>query len=648
MRTFIRLVLALSLACLIVALATLSVPAAASTGRDSTQQILKRLGGRPCAPEGSEFTCVTLTVPLDHFDPGNRRALNVVFAVRPATGQRKGMFVTVTGGPGTSGLDAKDSYTAAFDPSIPRHFDVVFFDQRGVGLSGGLTCPASAAAFYQTDQRAVTPAQEAAVKVSAQTFASSCVTEMGSPTILPYLGTAQAVQDLEFFRRLMQDDKFWLYGESYGTQYVQTYAAAHGSHLAGMILDGTVDLTLDGLTFYAQQTQAFNDTLVGTLQTCDADPACAANMRTGAVAAYDTLASRLRQGPLPFWFPLPSGGVAWRQFTFANLEVTASGQMYNEADRMLFERALAAAAGRNDLVPLARLLYLTLNVDPTTLVALPDTSFSNAMFYAVECQDYAYGTGTPRKRAEQYIRAGDAVDASVPRLNYLFYGDLPCVYWPNATTDLTRPAPLVAQGIPTLVLGATADPATPVGNGVSVYHRLADGYLITQQGGPHVIFGRGNPCPDDIVTAFLVKGQVPSAREMTCPGVVADDYVPLAPVSAAAFGTPLEAFQSAETELYYLPEYYYWDGETPTSVGCPFSGTLAFQPGRTHTNFALNHCAFSHGWAMTGTGTYAADQDRFTLQVTVNGKTYQYVRQGDRAKVTVKGHRRDTDRINHR
>jgi len=39
------------------------------------------------------------------------------------------MFVTATGGPGTSGLDAKDSYTAAFDPSIPQHFDVIFFDQ---------------------------------------------------------------------------------------------------------------------------------------------------------------------------------------------------------------------------------------------------------------------------------------------------------------------------------------------------------------------------------------------------------------------------------------------------------------------------------------------------------------------------------------
>jgi pimeloyl-ACP methyl ester carboxylesterase len=646
MRIFLHLILALSLVCSISALASPAVPAAAALQRDSTQQILQRLGGRPCTPK-SDFTCITLAIPLDHFNPGDRRTLNVVFAVRPTTGQRKGMFVTATGGPGTSGLDAKDSYTAAFDPSIPEHFDIVFFDQRGVGLSDGLDCPVSATAYYQTDQRALTPAQEAAVKASAHTFANSCVTEMRSPTILPYLGTIQAVEDLEFFRQRMQDDKFWLYGESYGTQYVQTYAAAHSDHLAGMIVDGTVDLTLDGFTYYAQQTQAFNDTLVSTLQACNADPACAADVTDEAVAAYDNLASRLKQGPLPFRFPLPAGGEARRQFTLANLEVTASEQLYNEADRMLFERALAAAAGRNDLVPLARLLYLSLNVDPTTLAALSDTSFSNGMFYAVECHDYAYGTGRPDQRAEQYIRAGDAVDASVPRLNYLFYGDLPCTYWPKATTDLTRPAPLLAPGVPTLVLGATADPATPVGNGRSVYQRLADGYLITQQDGPHIIFGRGNACPDDIVTAFLVKDEVPSEREMTCPGTVADDYVPLAPANAETFATSLEAFQSAETELNYLPEYYYWDGETPTRVGCPAGGTLTFQSGNTHTDFTLNRCAFSRGWAMTGTGTDAADKDRFVLQVVVNGNNLKYVREGDQAKVTVKRHRPEMGHFQH-
>jgi hypothetical protein len=177
----------------------------------------------------------------------------------------------------------------------------------------------------------------------------------------------------------------------------------------------------------------------------------------------------------------------------------------------------------------------------------------------------------------------------------------------------------VAEGIPTLVLGATADPATPVSNGEQVYSRLADGYLITMEGGPHVIFGWGNPCPDDIVTAFLVEDQMPGERETVCEGVVAEPYVPLPPADASAFENPLEALLSADTEINYLPEYYYWDVETPTSVGCPHGGTLAFEPGDEGDVFTLTGCAFSAGFAMTGSGLFSYADAGFTLDVSVVG-----------------------------
>ncbi len=630
--------LALCAIVLLSSLAAAPAPGSSSNSppRPSTDKILRQLGGRPC-PDDSAFTCVTLPMPLDHFNPADTRIIPVTFAVLPATGARKGMFVTVTGGPGTSGIAAADSYTSAFDPRIPRRFDIVFFDQRGVALSGGLTCPDAAATYYQADGRAVTRAQEAAVKDAARKFSQACVTEMGNPAILPYLGTQQAVEDLERFRQLMQTETFWLYGESYGTQYAQTYAAQHGAHLAGLLLDGTVDLTLDGITFYAQQAQAFNDTLVATLHACNDDITCTKDMNGNAVAAYDHLAARLQRRPLAFRFPLPTGGLAPREFTFADLEVVAAGQMYSEDDRMLFSRALAAYDSRHDLVPLTRLLYISLGLDPQTLDAVPDPSYSDAIYYAVECQDYFYPGATPKERAENYIRAGDPVEATIPRLASIFYGDLPCAYWPNATTDSTRPAPLTAQGIPTLVLGATADPATPVGNGVNVYRHLSDGYLITQQGGPHIIFGRGNDCPDDIVTDFIVKGQVPTQRQTECEGVVAGQYVPLAPRNADAFDNPLDALASAETEITYLPEYYYWDGIEATGAGCTLGGTLSFAADGSKSAFTLNACAFTRDFSMTGAGSYDPDKDRFVLKVSTTGRwecQLKYVRTGDKSNVT--------------
>ena len=75
---------------------------------------------------------------------------------------------------------------------------------------------------------------------------------MGSPSLLPYVGTDQAVEDLEAFRVAVGSPRVWLYGESYGTQYAQEYAAAHGAALEGLLLDGTVDLTLSGPDYWIE------------------------------------------------------------------------------------------------------------------------------------------------------------------------------------------------------------------------------------------------------------------------------------------------------------------------------------------------------------------------------------------------------------
>ena len=579
---------------------------------------LESLGGGPC-PE-SDFTCVTLSVPLNHFDPKDSRTIEVVFAVLPATGERKGMFVTATGGPGSAGLASAEFYTAAFDPSITEHFDIVFFDQRGVGRSGGLQCSNAAAAFYAADWDAGDSKGESALLESARAFSNDCVTEMGNPQILPYLGTAQAVEDLDIFRQAMGDEKIWLYGESYGTQYAQTYAAAHPENLAALILDGTVDLTLSGAEYYKQQSRAFSNTLQLTLEACNDDEFCAESTGGGdAVAAYAKLSARLRQSPIPFDFPLPDGQLVRRAFTFSDFETVTTGSMYSESERMIFLRSLVAYSRNEDLVPLARLLYATLAVKPETLETIPDPTFSDAVFYGVECQDYSYFDGAPEERAAAYLSVGDEVDASQPYLSSIFYGDVPCAFWPHASKDGSRPAPLIAENIPTLVLGATADPATPVSNGQAVFSRLSDGYLVTQEGGPHVTFGRGVSCVDDLITDFLVNDQPPAKRETTCEGTVTDDFVLLAPVNAAQFNDLLETFYSVDNEIYYLPEYYYWDVFTPTSVACPFGGTLSFETTDTGDSLSLVDCSFSSGFAMTGSGSNNYDENGFSLDVHVSG-----------------------------
>ncbi len=585
--------------------------------RETTQDVLDKLGGYTCP--NSDFTCVTLTVPLDHFAKDTKSTIDVVFGVLPATGERKGMFVTATGGPGTSGLASADSYTAAFDPAITEHYDIVFFDQRGAYQSGNLQCPDAVAVYYGSNWDATTPAAEKTLVQTAKTFAQDCIKEMAvDPATLAYYGTNQAIADLDTFRQAIGDEKIWLYGESYGTQYAQTYAATYPDHVAGLILDGTVDLTHSLTDYYTEQTHAFSNVIKVTLTACNADETCASDFAGGdALDFYNSLVAELGTKPETFSYPLPDAPPATRQISISDLQTVVAGLGYSEGDRMMLLRTLASAS-HGDLIPLKREFYVALGLDPETEKPISGSTddYSDALYYAVECNDYALAGDTSEARAESYLRAGDAIDSAVPDLASIFYGDLACAFWPgNPPTH--RPDYLVAKGTPTLVLGATADPATPVENGRRVFQNLDDGYLITMQGGPHVIYGRGDACPDDLVTAFLVEDKLPSERETNCDGIMYDAYLPIAPADATGFESPLQAMDSAYNEIYYLPEYYYGDTSEEISVGCPFGGTLTYDAaGDTDQAVHLTDCAFSKGFVLTGNGTFADGAFNVIVKVT--------------------------------
>ncbi len=613
MRKFLKHIAGICCALVVLSAGVVSTLQAQAT----TQDVFDKLGGYPCP--NSDFTCVKLTVPLDHFAKDDKHTIDVVFGVLPATGERKGMFVTATGGPGSSGLASADSYTAMFDPSIPEHYDIVFFDQRGAYESGNLQCPNAVAVYYATPWESATREQEKALIQTAHTFADDCVNEMGVDiSTLPFYGTNQAVADLDTFRAAMGDDKIWLYGESYGTQYVQTYTATYPDHVAGLILDGTVDLTQSLTDYYVEQTQAFSDVIRQTLEACNADETCASDFQNGdAVAYYESLHTKLTSQPEKIEFPLPSGKQSDSQLTLSDLQTIVGNLGYSEGDRMMLLRALASASHGN-LVPLKREFYVALGLDEETEEPMPGSSddYSDALYYAVECNDYTLAGNTSEAKAEAYVEAGDKVEQAVPDLASIFYGDLPCAFWPgNAPAE--RPSYLEAKGIPTLVLGATADPATPVENGRRVFKHLDNGYLITMQGGPHVIYGRGNACPDDLVTDFLVNDKMPDERETTCEGVVSDTYVPNAPVDASNLESELDAMDAVYKEIYYLPEFYYGSSSDTIKVGCTYGGSIEFKPADDEKQeFNLDHCAFSKGFSLTGNGSL---KDGVSMDMEISG-----------------------------
>jgi pimeloyl-ACP methyl ester carboxylesterase len=595
-----------------------------STGANATWSLVAK---EPCP--GTTFECITLAVPRDHFEAAAGPTWNVTFAIHRAAKARKGTYVEITGGPGYSGIPTSDGYLDSYETAITDAFDMVYLDQRGIGLSGPIQCTKAAATYYASSARAQVPAERGAASAAARTFATDCVAESGvAASDLPFYATIQAVEDLEAVRDYLGVDKLDLYGLSYGTQFVQTYAAAHPDHIATLYLDGPVDLTVEGPAYYVEAARSADDTLVATLNACTADETCTLDVAGGdELAAYDALAAQLAGGPIAFDFSTAAGTRVSRQLAITDLENAAFNAIYYPSDRFLLQRAIASASNGN-YVPLARLAYGAIGVDPETLVPIEDPSWSDALYYAVECQDYAFypDIADPDARVAAWVEGAETAGVNRTRLATAYYGDLPCLYWPTATTRTTRPAPIVDPPYPTFVMTSTTDPATPIANGMRIFGRLSNAWFLQAVGGPHVIFAWGQACPDDIITAWLTERTPPAARVTTCAWDLSDPYVPNAEPEASGYRNALDLLTSIENQIFNTNDFANrYDGE-PLSIGCDFGGTLTYSPTDAGTAVTLDACEFTPTIPLTGTGATNDEAGTFDLDVTGPGDSLHYER----------------------
>jgi pimeloyl-ACP methyl ester carboxylesterase len=507
----------------------------------------------------------------------------------------------------------------------------VFFDQRGTGVSAPLACPAAAGRFYLSPADPRDPMQQTTAIAAASRFSRDCVRETGvSASDLPYFSTRQSVEDLEAFRRWLGVDALDLYGESYGTQYVQTYALAHPTSVRSLVLDGAVDLTISATDYYAEGVRAFDALLEKTLEACTHDAACRGDVVGGdALAAYDRLAGDLSVTAERVPFHLGSGRTTGRTFTAAGLTTIAVDNLYGPWWRMELLRAVAASS-RGDLAPALRLLYSAAGVSPETMRPTPDPSSSDAAYYAIECTDYAFFTGTAAQRASAYIVAGDAAGVDSARLGGVFYDDLPCASWPAGPPTDQRPAPITAPAYPMLVLASDVDPYTAFGNAQRIVDRAPTASLLVQRNGPHILYGRGDMCIDDVVTALLVDGTRPPRRTV-CDGALTDPYLPLAAARVADARDPLAVATAVDDWISTLPAYESWDWASSERAGCDHSGTFGFTARDVEVDLRMTACALSPGLPMAMTGQIT-ESGAIHMQISTSLGALRYTRSASGAR----------------
>jgi hypothetical protein len=303
--------------------------------------------------------------------------------------------------------------------------------------------------------------------------------------------------------------------------------------------------------------------------------------------------------------------------------------MYEPSGRSLVLRAIAASAG-GDFVPFGRLIDL---FGPGVNLGV-----STFAYHAILCADYRVSPTNDVADIDAVVAYGRETGALGTWNDRVYYAQVPCLYWPVQPASPERPGPLTSLAAPVIVLGAELDPITPVAFGRGIAARALDGYLIESSGGPHVTFGRGNPCVDAAIEHFLLDDVVPPQRTTHCTDVVADEYIPLTALDVAEYRDALDAMTSLEDELLADPLNAIWQGTGSIAIGCRYAGTVLVSATEFDTTYEFNGCEFARGMPLDGTGESRAASGALSFDVSFPGGSLRYTSNGgSRGSRTVRG-----------
>ncbi|MGE3621238.1 MAG: alpha/beta hydrolase [Acidimicrobiia bacterium] len=425
---------------------------------------------------GRRTQCATVTVPLDHDDPGGP-TFDLDVARDPADdgGRRIGALFVNPGGPGASATDLVPTVAAVLPDSITDRFDVVGVDPRGVGASERLDCGLPNAELYGVDATIDSAADEVALLDVSRRYVADCQQRAGD--LLAHLGTRDVARDMDAVRAAMGDEQLNYLGFSYGTAIGQVYADLFPDRVRAMVLDGVLELGPTGLELADEQARGFTTALDRFVAWCDSSSRCAAGPRSRALLD-EVLAAAERPGGIP----APGAN---RDAGPGEVSLGLTYPMYSQLLWTALGDALVEAA----------------EGDGSRMVDLADGYLGMggfSVYFAVNCLDFAW----PDDPAAVLAAAKDTGTRSPVVGEALVNDYVRCALWP------VEPEPLPATSAPgtppILVVSTTGDPATPYEAGVAVAERLESGVLVTHEGDGHTVVLDGNGCITDLVVDYLV------------------------------------------------------------------------------------------------------------------------------------------------
>ena len=431
-------------------------------------------------PVNSALTCMQLKVPLiydnDNVRPAKNNKENVhIFVSRlPATEKKKGSIVFIAGGPGQPGINP--AYYTERLARLRQHYDLISYDPRGVGLSTPrINC--------QPDEAN-----------STATFLENCQRQTGE-NILPWMGTHEAINDLNRLRIALGEEKLTAVSYSYGTKVAAWYAERFPEHVRALVLDGVVDTSEDYFSQRMKQNLSYQQTFERFAVWCAINNTCPlpANPQKATAKMQKILAD------VDAWHLTSSSG-----------EIIDAGSLIS----LMYEKLLWPEEWKALAEAITKIASRTIDNSVETLLRpQPGTEEEDALV-AINCLDSNLALFDEQKWPWlfSYMQTPGKFTRYRPGLDETDS----CQGWPSNGLDKMR-QPQVSAALPHLLFVAQRhDPTTPWLNALRMA-ALFRSPLLTREGDGHTLALEGvDSCVDKAVMDYLAE-PASVVADITCP-----------------------------------------------------------------------------------------------------------------------------------